>query len=504
MAPQWSSSEVTALLRAWREDLETPTSLSLYHQQQQQQQQQQQHTHTHTLFQRFVALCGGHTQRSEVSVLARRDTLKHMWTLISKFESELQPWFALPEWEKRVVFAKQSQAKSYSLLDISRAMFLEVDQIMTARQRQIEREQKRAAMLASQSQQVVSDTEVSCQGSVVAKVMEDVETDSPAIANEEHEAIGQSATRQEDPPADDSGSSTESDEDFIIVDEPPTPLHRSPVREQQRQQPVAQLSKPSPSSRPRETFEPRSTACRPSDNGWRPILTHKSNKRLKPTATSPSTPKSVRPWSAQMSRTHGEATKSTELALPGVERDGVEVRCIADDLNAWLETERLAKSPSQKSIVKYMVASMHGALDPSPRSSEPAPTAEASVFKHTTEPKAADIKSSLSPDTLQPVPPLPESDRDPSDDTADRLTIQANELRSVFVAFRKMSESDAALTNQFLEEVQRDMADRERVKEQVRQLEESIEREKQEWALEKARFRQDWEELQRRLERSED
>lgn len=576
MAPQWSSSEMTALLRAWADVVEMPTTLS-----------QTRHAPS-TLFQHFVALCGGQTQRTEVSVLARRDILKHMWTLITKFESEQQQpqqsWFALPEWEKRVVFAK-SQVKSYSLLDISRATYLEVEQIMASRRRQIEREQKRALLA---SQQAVISEDPHCQtNAIVEKVnsSDDEAADDSAAVNKEHEAIGESFSRQEDAPAEDSGSSTESDDDFIIVDEPSTPPQRSPVREERQPPREQQPIRTSPLSRSREAFEPRTAACRPSDNGWRPILTHK-NKRSKPTETSSSVAGPVMPWSGQKLKV--PETASSSKAAPSAEREVVEVRCM-DDLNTWLEKERVVRTPSRKPVAKFVPTSLREALNMSPRpleapasnntedrasgaaasvptearklmcsdkpahngdrevaevrymndlnvwlakerlakspshkptvtytlpslceapkpsvcSSAPTAIARYGAFEHATEPEA-DIKISLSGGKLELVPPPSTSDRSTSDEVADRLNAQANQLRAVFAAFRKMSESDVALTNQFLEEVQRDMVDRERVQEQVRQLEASIGREHHEWAVERARLRRDWDELQLRLERSQD
>lgn len=561
------------LLRAWRDDVETPTILS-----------QTRHA-PRTLFQRFVTLSGGQTQRTEVSVLARRDILKHMWTLITKFESEQQQpqqsWFALPEWEKRVVFAK-SQVKSYSLLDISRATYLEIEQIMASRRRQIEREQKRALLA---SQQAVISGEPHCQTNAIVKKVngsDDVAADDSAAVNK---AIGENFSRQEDAPAEDSGSSTESDDDFIIVNEPLTPPQRSPVREERQLPREQQPIRTSPLSRPREAFEPRTVACCPSDNGWRPILTHK-NKRFKPTGTSSSVLGPVRPRSAQKLKVP-ETAPSSKVASTA-EREVVEVRCMDDlniwlekervvstpsrkpiakfvstslrealntsprsleapasnntenrasgatasvpaktrkpacsgkpahnddrevaevrymnDLNAWLAKERLAKSPSRKPIVTYTLPSLREVPKPSVCSSAPTAIARYGAFEHTTEPEA-DIKISLPGDKLESVPPLSTSDRSTSDEVADRLNAQANQLCAVFAAFRKMNESDAALTNQFFEEVQCDMVDRERVREQVRQLEASIERERHEWAVERARLRRDWDELQLRLEQSLD
>lgn len=560
-----------ALLIAWREDVDTPMTQLLVQQTQQQQQQTPVRYTPITLYQRFVALCGGHTLRSEVSVLARRDTLKSMWTFVTTFNREQQyqqqqSWFALPEWEKRMAFAK-AQVTSHGLLDISRDTFQELEQIMASRRRQLERERKRAAN-ASQSTVIEETWRLSATADGNAPV-------DPAAVRKEIEP-SDSVPSQVDAPAEDSGSSTESDDDFIIVDELPTA--RGPPVGRERCIPT-QLAQPSPASAKLQGFEPRNAARPPSDNGWRPILTHK-NKRSKSTAaTSLKVSSPARLWSAQTPKPR-EATKSFEPVtaaklgddlntwlekerpvsspshkttanfvptsqrdalnmspsphkgpasnigdrasaltadvIPTVtsvatnsekpvtsgERELAQLRYI-NDLNTWLEKEQRTKSPSHTPVTDCVVTSLCEGRNPSPRPLASASSNVGNVLKHTAELEAeADLKRTQPPVKILPTV-SPASVRGPSDDVADRLEAQAAQLQSVFTAFQALTQADATLTNQFLAEVQSDMADRERVREQVRRLEEHIKSERDEWAAERVRLKQEWEERQLRTDGSQ-
>ncbi|KAF1313454.1 hypothetical protein FI667_g17323, partial [Globisporangium splendens] len=127
MAPPWSPEEEDAMLRAWREIVESP-----------------QRNGRRSMFLRFKALCGGHTERTETSLLLRRDRLLNIYELISAFlprsksnihnasDSGIQKWLAMSASERKAWFVKVN-TKSYPIADIDEATFLAISKIMERR-----------------------------------------------------------------------------------------------------------------------------------------------------------------------------------------------------------------------------------------------------------------------------------------------------------------------------------------------------------------------------------
>lgn len=190
MAPLWSASETRTLLNAWRDSVDP-------------------HTPTQSLYARFVELMDGSTARTEIGVLARRDALKFMWLLITEFhraeeQSEVQrSWFALPVWEKRAVFGKKTNGRMNSYVEVQHDTFVALDAILsTPKRRRTSPTSRDSAptlgFIASRAPPVLA-----------------IERTAPALGSS-------SSSSQRNPIvlqglADDSGSSTESDEDFVSL-----------------------------------------------------------------------------------------------------------------------------------------------------------------------------------------------------------------------------------------------------------------------------------------------
>jgi hypothetical protein len=93
------------------------------------------------MFLRFKTLCGGHTERTETSLLLRRDRLLNIYELISTFlpgcksnlhntnDSGIQKWLAMSAPERKAWFVKVN-TKSYPIADIDEATFLAISKIM--------------------------------------------------------------------------------------------------------------------------------------------------------------------------------------------------------------------------------------------------------------------------------------------------------------------------------------------------------------------------------------
>lgn len=110
----WTDFEFKALYEAWRESLETPLH--------------ERPKLSTSIFERFVVLCGGKTERTEGSVAFKQNTLKNTVQLIMGFQ-DTERWFSFTPAQKRLWF-KQVNRKSYSFADVDVATFHIIEELV--------------------------------------------------------------------------------------------------------------------------------------------------------------------------------------------------------------------------------------------------------------------------------------------------------------------------------------------------------------------------------------
>ncbi|KAF1314699.1 hypothetical protein FI667_g16473, partial [Globisporangium splendens] len=264
MAPGWSATETKALLCAWHEEaaLSAPVLRSTIRSSDQLSE----------MYMRFVALCDGHTLRTQVSMHMRRNALKNMWRIITKYNSQhkhegdsndssgngtrnsstgwtTQGWFALQEWEKQVWFTK-ADVKSYKLVDIDQHTFHAIDGIMKIAAHQKEKGRERRLQCRQQ-----------VEGASSLSVVSQETAQDEEATKEQHDKMSEHLPDDSADFDSDSGGSTESDEEVIAVVggvtsealTVPADFVPPPSRKKNREPEIAQST----------------------DDGWHPIITKK-------------------------------------------------------------------------------------------------------------------------------------------------------------------------------------------------------------------------------------
>lgn len=169
MAPPWSREEEDAMLRAWSDVVESP-----------------QKNGRRGMFQRFKTLCGGHTERTETSLLLRRDRLLNIYELISSSLSGsrskssdigIRKWLAMSAFERKAWFVKVN-TKSYPIADIDGATFLAIRKIM---ERKEEAQQSRRVRKSAMDEYLTS-------GSLDASQVAPVVLTSEAVVSRRHKS----------------------------------------------------------------------------------------------------------------------------------------------------------------------------------------------------------------------------------------------------------------------------------------------------------------------------